>query len=192
MNQSFRAMLARDNFVVVDTETTGLERPAEIVQIAVIGKHGDILLDTLIKPKMKIPLAATQVHGLTDEICQDAPIWPFIRPEFLNLIAGKDVIVYNATYDRKLMHWSDEMWEDVHIDYKQSASWHCAMEAYAEYHGERHPFYGSSRPQRLAVACQQMGVETADKLHSALADALATLMLCEACTKDLPIWRSGL
>lgn len=191
MNINFRNMLARDNFVIVDTETTGLERPAEICQIAVIDKNGDILLDTMIKPKLHIPEAASNIHGITDKMVEDSPIWPFVRPNFLNIIAGKDVIVYNAVYDRKLMHWTDEAWEDEHVNYKGSSSWYCAMEAYAEHHGEKHPYYGSYVWQRLSVACAQMGIE-ALQTHSALGDCMNTLLLIEACTKDMPVWIAGL
>ena len=42
------------DFVVLDTETTGLDSRAEIVEISIIDKHGNTLFDSLIKPKNPI------------------------------------------------------------------------------------------------------------------------------------------
>src|SRR5882724_9562767 len=136
VNKEFKEVVARGNFVVLDTETTGLERPAEICQIGMITCDGRTLLDTLVKPKRPIPPAATAIHGITNEMVQDSLPWPEIREWVLRYIQGMDVIVYNAVYDRKLMHWSDEAWDCPHVDYKAEATWHCAMEAYAEHYGE--------------------------------------------------------
>ncbi len=44
------------DFVILDTETTGLDERAEIVELSIIDKHGYTLFDSLIKPKGRTPL----------------------------------------------------------------------------------------------------------------------------------------
>lgn len=176
-------IIAARNFVVLDTETTGLEQPSEICQIAIIDYDGHTLLDTLVCPRRPIPPGATAIHHITDGMVQDAPMWPQVRPVVLALIAGKDVIVYNATYDRKLMHWSDEAYTDIQYNYKEHANWFCAMEAYAEHYGEI-GYYGGYKWQSLTNALLQCGLgATAD--HSAMGDAQATLRLIYHITQGL-------
>lgn len=184
----FNAMLERDNFVILDTETSGITRPAEIIEVAIINRNGEIILNQRVKPVHPIPDAASFVHGITDNLVADCPPWPEVRSLVLSAIAGRDVIVYNATYDRKLMHWSDEECGAEQFNYRQHADWYCAMEEFARYHGEVHPHYGSFVWKSLAYALDFMGIEHAHLLHSALGDCLATLQLIQKCTAELAVW----
>jgi len=179
-----RDIVNEKNFVVLDTETTGLERPAEICQIAIIDYDGAILLNSLVRPRNPIPPAATRIHGITNDDVAMAPGWTAVRQNAIECIRGKHVIVYNAVYDRKLMHWSDEAWELPHFDYKVESEWHCAMEAYAEFYGEINQYYGSYKWQSLSNAMLQQGLEI-NAAHNALGDCDNTLRLLLDCTKRL-------
>ena len=59
--------------IFLDTETTGLDPRAEIVEIALIDHDGAVLLESLVKPTRPIPQDATRIHRITDGMVADAP-----------------------------------------------------------------------------------------------------------------------
>lgn len=168
-------LVASGDFVVLDTETTGL-RNAEVCQIAIVNSLGETLLDTLVQTKYFIPPDATRIHGITDEMVKDAPIYPDLLPQLIELLTGRQVVVYNATYDRGILHSTAEKWGLPKTEWKDIACWSCAMNAYAEHWGEWNDYHGSYRWQKLTVACQQQGLAI-QNAHSALGDCLMTLAL---------------
>lgn len=179
--RTFRNALKNQNFVILDTETTGLH-DGEIVQIAIINSAGETLLDTLIKPVQPIPQDATNIHGITDEMCKDAPSWPEITGRIESLIANKLLVVYNAVFDRGMMHKTQERHNLPKIEWKDIASWHCAMEAYAEFYGEYNHYRGNYKWQRLSLAASRCGV-VVENAHNALGDCLMTLGVVKAMLK---------
>jgi DNA polymerase-3 subunit epsilon len=188
MNETIRNIIAERNFVILDTETTGLRRPAEIIELAVIDPSGQALLNTRLKPKAGIPAEASRIHGITIDMLQDCPTWPDVRASLFKFIDGKNVLVYNAKYDRHMMHCSDELWELPQTDYHAIAHWHCIMEAYADFWGEFDLYHGSNKWQKLTTALAQQGLAIEDA-HSAIGDCRATLALLRKVTGDLDAWK---
>ena len=76
-----RDLLEKRNFVILDTETTGLSAGHdEIVQIAVIDCDGTTLLDTYVKPQHPERLtertngrSASDINGITPDMLTSAP-----------------------------------------------------------------------------------------------------------------------
>ena len=170
---SFREALTGQDFLVLDTETTGLYE-GEIVQIAIINSAGETLINTLVKPVEPIPADATNIHGITDEMVKNSPTWLDLAPKIKTLLEGQLLVVYNAVYDRKMMHQTAERHNLPKVEWKEVCEWHCAMEAYAEFHGDYNQYRGSYRWQKLVIAARNCGVEYLDA-HDALADCKMAL-----------------
>ncbi|HGE8503590.1 3'-5' exonuclease [Serratia ureilytica] len=168
------------NCLVLDTETTGLDGKAEIIEIAVIDAGGKVLLNTLVRPSKPIPADATAIHGITNEMVSDAPTWPEISAKVCALIAGKITVIYNAEYDMRLLMQTDAIW-DVQPEFSTDAKPQivCAMEEYAEFYGQRNE-RGGYKWQKLTAAAEQQGVIIEGTPHRALSDCLTTLGVIKA------------
>lgn len=85
--------------LVVDTETTGLDDDARIVEIAVVSSSREVLLNTLVNPGVPIPEEASQIHGITDSDVASAESFSQILDRLAALLTGKRVLIYNKWYD---------------------------------------------------------------------------------------------
>jgi DNA polymerase-3 subunit epsilon len=172
-------VVKRNNFVVLDTETTGLDHVSEVCQLAVVDCEGKVLIDTLIKPSQAIPWGATQIHGITDADVAASPSIGLIGEALCSALTGRDLIIYNAGYDLKLLTQSFRadkamnLWDRICNAYSDVK---CAMNAYAEFYGEWNDYHGNYRWQRLSAAIRQQGLKV-DAAHSAVGDCLMTLAL---------------
>jgi DNA polymerase III subunit epsilon len=150
-----------DEFVILDTETTGLGPAAAVVQIGVIDLSGDVLMDSLVQPGFPIPPEATAIHHITDEMVKLYPDYEHLFAWLLESVLGKTIISYNANFDRTMLFQSGYGKAP-----QLSCHWNCAMENYASFWGDWNPKYRSFRWQPLPGAG-----------HSALSDCRATLQL---------------
>ncbi|CAI1758724.1 3'-5' exonuclease [Serratia marcescens] len=166
------------NCLVLDTETTGLDDKAEIIEIAVIDATGKVLLNTLVKPSKPIPAEATAIHGITDEMVKDAPTWPEVNPQLSCLISGKTIAIYNAEYDLRLLEQTDRIWK-VTPKISVMPQIVCAMHEYAEFYGQKSD-RGSYKWQKLTAAAEQQGVIIEGTPHRALSDCMTTLGVIKA------------
>jgi DNA polymerase-3 subunit epsilon len=186
MPQKFETIIAQEKFVVLDTETTGLQWPAEIVSIAIIDHKGNMLLNTLVKPVKPIPGSATHVHGIKDADVVDAPTWADVKEQVLALIAGHHVVTYNAEYDRRMCDLADKALGLPETNY-DADGWHCAMEWYAEIYGDWNDWHQSYTWKKLSKAIKQQGLPLLNA-HGALDDCRMTLSLIRKLTapKEAP------
>lgn len=173
--------ILQKNPVILDTETTGIGSDDEIVSIALIDHAGNTLLDTLVKPTVKrIPLEATQVHGITPEMVKDAPVWDDIAPDVIRHVGDHPLVIYNAYFDLKLMRQSSRTIaiRTVFTGLELAHPVTCAMLRYADFYGDWNGYRQSYRWQRLDAALSQQRIEVPDlPAHSALGDCIRTLLL---------------
>ena len=150
--------------VYLDTETTGLDGQAEIVDLAVIAGDGEVLLDTLIRPVRSIPLVASGIHGIRDADVADAPTWDDVFAEFGRVTQGRRIVVYNADFDKRIVSQCCAQYALA----SPEVVWQCAMRAYAEFCAEPGQS-GGFKWHRLDRAAYRFGISPGG--HRALADA---------------------
>lgn len=96
-------------FVIFDTETTGLEPEAgdRIVEIAALRLKGDkriAAFQSLVNPGRPISPAAYAVNKITQEMLDTAPPIEAVIPEFLKFIQNSCLCSYNAGFDLKFLN----------------------------------------------------------------------------------------
>jgi DNA polymerase-3 subunit epsilon len=91
--------------IILDTETTGLDPKlghriievagVELVNRRLTGRH----FHRYVNPGRDSDEGALQVHGLTSEFLGDKPKFNEIVEEFLDYVAGAELIIHNAPFD---------------------------------------------------------------------------------------------
>lgn len=156
------------NYVVIDTETTGLDDP-EIVHIAIVDQHGRIVLDEHVRPLSRIEAAATAVHGHTAESLANCPTWPEIHGRVFDLLDLCSVLAYNMPFDARAIRHTCRL----HRTPEPTPVFRdCIMDAFAAEFGEWSNKHRDFRWQTLSTAVQYYGIEN-EAAHDAAGDAVA-------------------
>ncbi|MDA0699796.1 MAG: 3'-5' exonuclease [bacterium] len=161
-----RALLL-DDFVVIDTETTGLGHGDEVIEIGLVGPDGATRFSSLVRPRSgRIPPRASAVHGITMDQLVDAPSFAEVYDAVLEHTHDRRVIAWNAPFDERLVRQSAVGWGRR----ERLRGFECAMRAYALARGLTH---GRAK---LARAAGETGVlDGRAQSHRSTDDALLTL-----------------
>jgi DNA polymerase-3 subunit epsilon len=80
--------------IYYDTETTGIRSDKDrVIEIAAYDPFNDRSFVKLINPGMPIPLEATAIHHITNDMVAEAPGFADIIPEFSQFCEGESVLI---------------------------------------------------------------------------------------------------
>ncbi|EFI4080044.1 3'-5' exonuclease [Escherichia coli] len=164
-----------ENPLFLDTETTGLDDQAQIIELAISDAQGTILLETKLRPSVSIDPEAEDVHGLTIEFLANAPTWPEVSDQVRKILCGRALVIFNADFDTRMFRQTAAAYGEP-VEWVSELKTHCAMYLAAEAFGPTNR-HGSIS---LADAVDFAGVTWRGAAHGAVADTLATVDLVQA------------
>lgn len=162
----------KHKYVILDTETTGIGKKDEIIEMAIIDLDGNSLFWSRFLPikRKSIPKDATAIHGISYAMLKDYPRFSDFDGNLRAVINNKDIIAYNAEYDMRLYiqtYLLAQQHEGRKI-FAPKGDWYCAMQEYAKFVGDWDNYHNNYRWHKL-----QSQSNKAD--HSSHGDCLATL-----------------
>lgn len=158
-----------DNFIIFDTETTGIGAEDEIVELGIIDCRGNVLYDGMFKPTQPMNPAASKVSGITDEMLADKPSFEDWFGYIVELMAGAGVIAFNESFDERMLYQTANKY-GLHAEWldKVFKRSYCAQQLYDRYIG-----YDKTK---LELACEVEGIRKV-QTHRATDDCFMTLEL---------------
>ena len=103
--------LKKDNlkeFVVLDTETTGLgpkfgDKMVQITAIKFVDFKPTQIFTSLINPRRYIPLSVSKIHGITNEMVEFSPVFNEIKDQLGEFLKNQKIIGHNIMFDLRFL-----------------------------------------------------------------------------------------
>ena len=161
-----------DRYIVIDTETTGLNSAEdEFLQVSIIDNEGAVLFDSYIRPTQHTEWAeAERINHISPEMVADSPTIAEVMPEINDILKRYDKIVgYNLKFDKAFL--ANNGAEFLNAEYAD------AMKMFAPLYGELNDQRGSYKWQKLTTAADYYGYDWSEhkEAHNSLGDCYATL-----------------
>jgi len=156
--------------IVLDTETTGLETSqghrlieigcVELVNRRLTGRH----FHQYVNPQREIDSGAMEVHGITNEMVADKPLFGHVVEELLDFIRGAELIIHNAPFDIGFLNYELQLLNRRDVRIEQL----CQVIDTLVMARQRHP----GQKNNLDALCNRYDVDNSQReLHGALLDA---------------------
>jgi DNA polymerase-3 subunit epsilon len=153
--------------IVLDTETTGFDavNGDRLVEIGCVELMNHIptgrTFHKYINPERDMPMAAFQVHGLSNEFLADKPKFAAVADDLLNFVGDSRLVIHNAEFDMKFINVELERAGKPTIPFER------ALDTVAM---ARKKFPGA--PASLDALCKRFNIDNSSRtLHGALLDA---------------------
>jgi DNA polymerase-3 subunit epsilon len=158
--------------VFLDTETTGLNDNAELIEIAITDASGHVLFESFCKPTVAVEAGAQSIHNIGMSQLVNAPEWPQIADKVREVLEGKTVVIFNADFDTRILYQTQKA-HGLCSDWLKELRLECAMMQAANKYGATNK-YGTIS---LINAVKAAGIEFIGEAHRAAGDAATTAAL---------------
>ena len=165
--------LDRTDILICDTETTGLGKEDEIIEIALVDTTGELRFYSKVLPSVPISEEALRVHGISEQelLLEGAPRWKEIESEVFGVLAEATIILgWNISFDKRILEQTscrviEDEWYDLLKDYRR-------MEC------------EKGESASLSTVTQYLNIE--HSVHNAVGDCQAVLEVMRR-HRDIPI-----
>ena len=90
--------------VIVDLETTGFNpSTCKIIEVAALDTITKKTFQSLINPGISIPIAVTELTGITNAEVKNFPYFYEVKQDLLKFIHNKTIIGYNVAFDKRFL-----------------------------------------------------------------------------------------
>lgn len=159
-----------DNWCAIDTETTGVSKNDQVIEVAVSSKSGDIIYHELIKPTVPINPFAQKVHGISLDELTGKETWSSAYRRFEKAIKPfKKVLIYNSAFDNRLIKQTYKAFFIPEMPYESI----CYYSLIRKLHFGAQSHHAGKQKLNLESIANRLGIETKNmSLHTAADDAI--------------------
>lgn len=176
--------------IVLDTETTGMNQfgahyeghciieigAVEMINRRLTGNNFHIY----IKPNRPVDPDAIKVHGITDEMLADKPMFNEVAQQFIDYIQGAELLIHNAPFDVGFM---DYEFKKLNLNINTDAI--CMVTDTLQMARQMYP----GKRNSLDALCDRLGIDNSKRtLHGALLDAEILADVYLTMTGDKPVY----
>src|SRR5215212_11427271 len=163
---------------VIDLETTGTnlgkDRIIEIAIVKLLPDGNQIVKRKIINPQMPIPKSVTDLHGITDDMVKEAPVFKQVAHELKQVLDGCDLAGYNSNRFDIPMLMEEFLRSGVEFEMKNRK----LVDVQKIFH--------LMEQRTLSAAYKFYCNKSLDNAHSAEIDAVATLEILNAQLERYP------
>jgi DNA polymerase-3 subunit epsilon len=171
-NKGNSLLMFPDDFIVIDTETTGLDPEydelIEVCAVKVIAGQEVDRFESLIKPSQEISSFITELTGISNDMLRDAPLPKKVIPELKNFIGNDILVAHNAHFDINFLY--DNF--DNHLNETFSNDFICTMRLSRR-------IYPKFKNHKLKTICENLLINL--PTHRALEDVISTWEVYKCC-----------
>ncbi len=165
----------------LDTETTGLDDLAQIIELGIVGCNGDVIFESRYNPTVEIDQGAEDVHGISKKSLEKEKIFSDDAKKIKKILLNNLIVIFNSEFDLRLLKNTYKAF-NLNYEFLGDVESECAMYFSARYWGATNR-YGTIS---LSNAVYEAGLNFSDfgEAHSAVGDCKATLAVIKKIASD--------